>query len=244
MELRYRLALVTGAGGGLGREIAVALGRLGCALLVVDRDPRAAAETVAEVERSRVRAWACQADLSLDADVRMVADRARDLGGADLLVNNAGGWTSGAQWPEAADEEWSRTLDLNLRTPMLLTQLFVATAEAVDAVSRRSGTPGVVNVGSSAGIETDGYASPEYAAAKAGLVRFTRSLSEPVGARGVRVMAVVPGWIGLPRAHEEWAALSAEEQASRPALVPTATVCRAVVDLLARGHPGQVVELR
>ena len=127
LRLRWKLAVVTGAGSGLGRELAVGLARLGVRVVVADRDPEAAAATADLVRAARVQAFVVQADLTDEGDVRMLAARARDLGGADVLVNNAGGWTPGdAQFPDAPADAWSRTLDLNLRTPMLLTQLFLS----------------------------------------------------------------------------------------------------------------------
>ncbi|WP_051551878.1 SDR family NAD(P)-dependent oxidoreductase [Nocardioides sp. URHA0020] len=241
MEIRYTLALVTGAGGGLGRELAVALARLGAAILVADRDLPAAEQTVELVRAARVRGWAVQADLADEADVRMLAARAADLGGADILLNNAGGWTEGpAQYPYAPDLAWSRTLDLNLRSPMLLTRLFL------DALGERRGRLGVgavVNVGSSAGLEPGGYGSPEYAVAKAGLVRLTTALGDPETAARARVMAVVPGWVGLPRAQEQWAELTEAERAALPPLIDPGEVVRSVVHLLRRGAAGEVVEL-
>ena len=242
MELRWTLAVVTGGGGGLGRELAVALGRVGAGVLVADRDLDAADETAALVRASRVQAWAIRVDVRDDVELRMLAHRARDLGGADVLVNNAGGWTPGKrQYPDAPVEDWSGTLDLNLRAPMLLTQLFLADVDA--RRGRRTGVPAVVNVASSAALGTGGYGSPEYAAAKAGLVRFTTALADPVTAARARVMAVVPHWIGLDRAHAEWAALPEHERAGLPPQNPPATVARTVLDLVARGTAGQVVEL-
>lgn len=90
MELRYLLAVVTGAGATPGREIAVELSRAGCAVLCVDVDPAAAQATAALVRQGRVTAWALGAGLEDDLDARFVAARARDLGGADLVVTGAG----------------------------------------------------------------------------------------------------------------------------------------------------------
>jgi NAD(P)-dependent dehydrogenase (short-subunit alcohol dehydrogenase family) len=241
VDIRYTVGVVTGAGGGLGREIAVGLARRGAAVLVTDRDLRAAEQTAALVREARVHAWALQCDVGEEGDVRALAARARDLGGADVLVNNAGGWTEAAeQYPLAPAEAWSRTLEVNLRAPMLLTQLFLE-----DLPRRRGPDHGaaVVNIASSAGVGTTPYASPEYAAAKAALVRFTSALGDPTVAGGARVMAVAPGWIGLPRAEAEWAALPAAERETLPPLIPPGKVVRVVLDLIADGAPGQVVTL-
>jgi NAD(P)-dependent dehydrogenase (short-subunit alcohol dehydrogenase family) len=91
VELRYTLAVVTGAGRGLGHEVAIALSRRGASVLAVDADPAAAEATAAQVREARVKAWSFQADPAADeVDVRLVAARARDLGGADLLVDTVG----------------------------------------------------------------------------------------------------------------------------------------------------------
>ena len=130
MELRYRLAVVTEAGDGLGREIAVALSRVGAAVLSVDRDLSAAEGTAALVGRARVAAWALQVDPSIQDDLVMLADRARDLGGMDLLV--------------VVGTTPSATSDHERRAPKRLTELFVE--GLTERRGRSDGSPAVVHV--------------------------------------------------------------------------------------------------
>lgn len=183
VELRYRLAVVTGAGTGAGREVAVALSRRGAAVLAVDPDAEAAEETASLVGEARVRAWSLQADLVDETEVQLMAARSRDLGGADVLVTTTSGRT-GVQppWPIASSGARSPALDLHLGVPVRLTQAFLAAQEG-----RCDGSPAIVHVG-----PTLTKAAPEVAAGAAGLVGFTRSLRDPTLAGGVRVMAVLP----------------------------------------------------
>lgn len=224
MHLRWRTVVVTGAGAGLGREIALRFARAGAGVVAVDRDRAAADDTAGLLRACRVQAWSVQADVTSEDDLGLLAARLRDLGGADVLVNNAGGWTPGDQFPDAAPESWSATLDLNLRAPMRLTQLFL---DGLDDRRGRVGEPGepgaVVNVSSSAALGDEPYGSSEYAAAQAGLVRFTTSMARPEVAARARVTCVVPGRVALARAPFR--------------------VAGAVVDLAQRGAAGTVVEL-
>ena len=107
-----------------------------------------------------------------------------------MLVNNAGGGGHvPPHFPDASPAQWGATLDLNLRGPMLATQL------ALEPM-RAAGGGAVVNVASTAGLGLAPYVSPEYGAAKAGLIRFTSTLA---GLDGVRVNCVVPDWIDTER---------------------------------------------
>lgn len=148
------------------------------------------------------------------------------------LVNNAGGWLPGEQFPDADAEAWMSSLTLNLVAPMLLTQLLWPSLAALDGA--------VVNIGSSGGVGDDAYGSPEYGTANGGIRRFTTSLASRTD---VRVMAVVPGWIGLDRAREQWTALPPEQQLAIGPLVPTEGIAGEVESLLARGRPGEVIEM-
>ncbi|MBM6401133.1 SDR family NAD(P)-dependent oxidoreductase [Phycicoccus sonneratiae] len=220
-----RTAVVTGGGDGLGRAVGLALARHGAHVVVADRDPAAAEATARDVLREGGAATGVACDVTRDTDLRALVAVADDLGGADVIVNNAGGWGGAdAQYPEADVEQWSAVLDLNLRAPMLLLQLCLPGM-------RRRGWGRVVNVASSAALGTGAYGSPPYAAAKAGLIRLTTSLAG-LADDGVRVTGVVPGWVGLPRAHAELAALDPVERAARPPLVPPGLVADEVLALV------------
>jgi NAD(P)-dependent dehydrogenase (short-subunit alcohol dehydrogenase family) len=109
--------------------------------------------------------------------------RVAGVGHLSVLVNNSGEWLPGPQFPDT--EGWGRSLDLNLRMPMLATQL---------ALPLLGHGGAVVNISSSGGWDSGRYGSPEYAAAKAGLVRFTTAVSDFADRYGVRVSCVVrPG---------------------------------------------------
>jgi NAD(P)-dependent dehydrogenase (short-subunit alcohol dehydrogenase family) len=136
--------------------------------------------------------------------------------GVDILVNNAGG----GHWPPHYPEPgWEAKLDLNLRGPLLATQF---------ALERGAKT--IVNIASSAGHETTAHAFPEYAVAKAGLIRFTTAYEPPPG---VRINCVSPGWIRTERAERELAAMTAAERAAAPEAIPVDTVVDAVMRLIA-----------
>jgi NAD(P)-dependent dehydrogenase (short-subunit alcohol dehydrogenase family) len=229
VELAGRVAVVTGGSGGLGRSIVERLVAEGCMVVAADVEPGALAA------REDESAVFCRTDVRVGADVeRMLAFAVDRFGGLDLLVNNAGGVSRGKQWPSASALEWRATMELNLLGPMLATQL------ALEPMRARGGGA-VVNIASSAGVEWTPYSSPEYGAAKAGLVRFTTCVGDLPGAR---VNCIVPGWIGLPRAHEELAAMGPAERAAAPPFVEPAAIAQTVVWLLrSDSMSGCVVEM-
>jgi NAD(P)-dependent dehydrogenase (short-subunit alcohol dehydrogenase family) len=210
------LAIVTGAAAGTGLALARRLAGDGARVVVADVDDDAGRAAAAGIDGASF----AHADMTRRGDVeRLLADAE----GLRMLVNNAGGWVGDAQFPDAPFEDWSRALDLNLRGPMLATQLAIAPM-------RRAGGGVVVNVASSAGNESTPYVSPEYGAAKAGLIRFTTALGD---LEGVRVNCIVPNWIRTERAEAELAAMTPEERAKAPGTIPLDVVCDAVADLIA-----------
>ncbi|MBO0844629.1 MAG: SDR family NAD(P)-dependent oxidoreductase [Nocardioides sp.] len=209
MELEGRVAAVTGGGSGLGRFIVEALRAAGARVVVADIAPGEGVTL---------------ADVATDSGRAAVLTAAQSAGGLDVLVNNAGGWSiGGAQFPGVAPSAWRAAVELNLLAPMALVQ------DALPALRRSRGA--VVNIASSAGVETSAYGSPEYAAAKAALIRFTTAVADWRDRYGVRVNCIVPGWIGLDRAHRELAAMSPAERAGAPALIAPAAIAAQVLRL-------------
>lgn len=215
------VAVVTGAAAGTGRAIALRLAADGATVVVADVDPAGGQETVARIAARAGRARFVRADMRRDDDVAAMLAGAG--AGLRVLVNNAGGGGHvPPHFPDATPAQWSATLALNLRAAMLATQLALAPMRA-------AGGGAVVNIASSAGLGAGPHASPEYAAAKAGLIRFCTSLAGLQERMGVRVNCVVPDWILTERAERELARMSAAERAAAPVPLPMDEVADAVV---------------
>src|SRR5437588_8910383 len=123
MEIEGRVALVTGGGGaGTGRAVALRLAAEGAAVVAADVDAEGGQETVRQVVAAGGRAAFVPADVTVDADVQgMIAFATGTFGGLDVLVNSAGG-ADAPFFPDAPSDHWGRTLDRNLRGPMLAIQ--------------------------------------------------------------------------------------------------------------------------
>jgi NAD(P)-dependent dehydrogenase (short-subunit alcohol dehydrogenase family) len=163
-----KLAIVTGAAAGIGRATAAALAREGAEVVVADVDADAGARAAGELGGRFVHA-----DVLSDDDLRALIGGADGLG---ILVNNAGGAPE-PYYPDAALEHWSRTLDLNLRSVLVATQL------ALEAMTDGGA---IVNVASMAGYGLFPHGAPEYAVAKAGVMRLSGALSPLAEQTGFR----------------------------------------------------------
>ncbi|HTI50072.1 MAG TPA: SDR family NAD(P)-dependent oxidoreductase [Planctomycetaceae bacterium] len=183
-----RTALVTGGSRGIGRACCLRLARGGARVAINYRSDEAAArETARLVEAAGARSLVVQADVSVPGDVeRMVREVTATLGPVDLLVNNAGVFDY-VPHTEATLEIWRRTLDVNLTGTFLVTW---AVKEGM--VARRYGR--IVNMTSISALEARPM-SIAYAASKAGVVAFTKSIAAALAADNVRVNAVAPGLI-------------------------------------------------
>lgn len=235
MEIEGKVAVVTGGARETGRAIALRLAAEGAIVVIADVDADHGRATVRDIETAGGRAAFVSTDMTDDDAVRrMISLADQGAGGPHVLVNNTGGWGE-ANYPEATPDQWSRTLDLNLRAAMLATQLAFAPMRA-------AGGGAVVNIASTAGIASDAYASPEYGAAKAGVIRFTTSLAD---LPSVRVNCVVPDWIATERGQAELARMSPAERARAPEQVPMEEVAATVVELVRADElAGRVVVLR
>lgn len=188
-DLQTRVALVTGASRGIGKGIALALARAGAAVAVNYRQRGEEAKAVVEVIcKAGGRAAAFGADVSLNADVQsMVSDIETRLGSIDILVNNAG-MAAMRGLDDITEEDFDRTLTVNLKSAFLCTQ-------AVLQGMRRRRWGRIVNISSIGARMGAGSVSIAYGAAKAGLEGLTRAYALRLASEGVTVNAVAPGLI-------------------------------------------------
>ena len=187
ITLNGKVALVTGAGRGIGKAIAVSLAKSGCRLILAART-REQLDNVAKTIGNE--AVVIPTDLTRDDELhRLVEQSSKTWGSVDILINNAG-WGKRAPVIRANVEDWDQTLRLNLRAPMILAQKLLPAMVA-------KGEGAVINIGSVSGKtgEANGAA---YSASKFGLIGFTQSLYEEVREHGIKVSVILPGFVDTP----------------------------------------------
>jgi 3-oxoacyl-[acyl-carrier protein] reductase len=177
--LEGRTALVTGGSRGIGRAIAVELGKAGAAVVVGYHSGADEAEAVAKETGGR----AIQADVSDPADAQRLVEEAGDL---DILVNNAG-LTRDTLLARMSDDDWRAVIETNLSSVF-----YTCRAVARPMMKKRGGA--IVNVSSIVGLHGN-MGQANYGASKAGIIGFTKSLARELGSRGVRANVVAPGYI-------------------------------------------------
>jgi 3-oxoacyl-[acyl-carrier protein] reductase len=221
VKLKDKVALVTGAGSGIGRAIATLFAQEGARVIANDVNEKAAQETVEKLGPAGSGARAIEADVADSAQVKaMFAEVEREFGSLDVLVNNAGigsAGTSAADRDRLRERSDTRIMELlggqRIQTHWDITQTmsdetwhrmiavhldgtFFCTREALRLMSRRDQGV-IINLSSVAGL-TGLENVPHYSAAKAGILGFTRAVAREVGSRKIRVNAICPGFIDTP----------------------------------------------
>lgn len=189
-RLAGKVAMVTGAGSGIGRAAALRFGREGAAVVVVDVDAEAAEATAASVEAEAGRAIGVAADVTRDVQVRAAVQAAVEtFGELTVLYNNAGVNSTGSVL-EATEPDWERCLAVNVTGTFLCSR--AAAAAMLDA-----GGGAIVNQASVAGLVGIPHFAA-YCAAKGAVVALTRSMAVDLTPQGIRVNAVAPGTVLTP----------------------------------------------
>jgi 3-oxoacyl-[acyl-carrier protein] reductase len=178
-SLAGRTALVTGASKGIGRAIATELSGAGASVVLSYRTGTDEAQALA----SEIGARAVQADVSDPASAQALVEEAGDV---DILVNNAGVTRDGLL-VRMSDDDWRTVIDTNLASCF-----YTCRAAARGMMKKRAGT--VVNISSIVGLHGN-WGQTNYAASKAGIIGFTKSLARELGSRNVRANVVVPGYV-------------------------------------------------
>ena len=203
MELKGRVALVTGGAGGIGGAVVRSLAKAGIGGLAINyrRSAKAAGELAADVERAGVKTLAVQADVQSDAQIRgMIEQIAGQFGRLDILVNNAGvtHWVNLADLDGVTDKIWDEILDVNVKGA------FRCARAAAPMLAQHQGM--IVNVSSISGVlAPPTLSSLPYGTAKAALIYLTKGLAAALAPR-VRVNCVAPAFTDTPWMSEHFGA--------------------------------------
>ena len=187
-DLSGKVALVTGAGRGMGRAIAVMLAGRGAEVVVNDQSPQMLEEVKQQLTGLGGKGWTVAADVTKSESVRAMVDTLIERAGSlDILINNAGTLRP-TPYADISEDEWNLVVDVNLKG------VFLCSQAALPQMSKR-GWGRVINISSSAGKNVSTVGGVHYTAAKAGVLGVTRHLAKEVARFGVTVNAVCPGLI-------------------------------------------------
>ena len=189
-DIEGTVAFVTGGGSGIGAAVCCALGGAGLSVAIIDVNPQAASRTLARMQAGRGLNCAVTADVSQAADAaRAVAAASAEIGEPDYLINCAGIYPRSAV-AEMDEAEWDRVINTNLKSVFLMSRAVVPLMAAKGGGRILSITSGLGQTGSARGAH--------YAASKAGITAFTRSLALEVAPQRIRVNCVAPGLTDTP----------------------------------------------
>jgi len=201
--LNGKVALVTGSSRGIGREIAKTLARAGCNIVVnYHSNKKAAVEAAREIKDITPRWWIIKADISRQDDVEdMIAEIIAKFGRIDILVNNAGIYRNAISW-KMKKEDWDKVIATNLTGPFLC-------AKYTLPYMRKQKWGRIINISSVLG-QIGAAGGCNYAASKAGLYGFTKSIAKEVANKGITVNCIAAGYVNagmslrLPKKIIDW----------------------------------------
>ena len=214
--MESKVVVVTGGASGIGRAAVLRFSEEGYAPVLLDRDAEAGAATLSLLEGKHLEGRFIQADLTKKPEVTAAFERILSAcGRIDVLVNLAGGTFHKNAIQDVTPAQWKECLDLNLKTTFLC-------AQAVIAPMKRAGQGTIVNTASNFGV-TGGAERTHYAASKAAIIAFSKSLATELAPHGIRVNTIAPGLTGTERVRgrydaDEWAALSGALPMGRAAM--------------------------
>jgi len=203
--LADRVAVVTGAGAGIGFACARVLGAAAASIAVWDIDEAAANLAVQQLQSAGVRAEAFIADVSQASAVEStIAEIISEYGAIDVLINNAG-THDGKGIEEGSETDWNRIIDTNLKS------VFLVTKAALPHLKAARGA--IINMGSMVGLVGQGK-SGAYSASKGGIIALTKNMALDLAPYGIRVNCICPGWVETPLVND-WFALQPDGAAAR-----------------------------
>ena len=225
MRFKDRVALITAAASGIGRASAEIMAREGGVIVAVDKDEARLDDMVASLRASQGRVHARVVDALDPKQVdALVPEVAAEFGAIDILVNAVGGSTiiakSNAPVEELSFADWQNLIAFNLEGTFLFTH-------AVTPIMKRQRRGKIINLASIAGRGVSPTSSSAYAAAKGGIIAFTRKLSFELGPFGINVNAIAPSLTLTERILPHWERRSPEQQASEIARTPLRRVAEA-----------------
>jgi len=187
-RLDGKVAIVTGAGGGIGRAMVVGLAREGARVTAADVNEEKLAETKSAAPDGAVRTQRCDVSKGVEVEA-LVRDTVEAFGGLHVICNNAG-ISIPARVTDLAEEDWNRTIDVNLKG------VFLGCKYAIPAMLA-SGGGSIINTGSVNSLVAEPYLSA-YCASKGGVLMLTKEIALDFATEGIRANCICPGWVDTP----------------------------------------------